>query len=136
MAESDSGNDYLVLDFSMTWQQIRRQRGHRPSVHLRPAALSRIPYLPHGSVNPHFRQRTTQPGARRSYSACFCLSVSSIMAALFLAEAAFAAVIDDDHVRVHLACAAGVVRHPGVDNQRIAGRQRNPLAADLMLKMS
>ena len=49
---------------SMAWKANRRQFGHRPIVyffHDQPAR--RMPYFPHGSVNPHLVHRTCQPGA-------------------------------------------------------------------------
>ena len=50
--------------FSMTWHRIHRHRGHQPTVQFLPNPARRTPYLPQSSVNPHFRQRTFQPGAR------------------------------------------------------------------------
>lgn len=74
------GLSYGSLRFSMLWQQIRRQREHRPRVYFfHDHACSLTPYLPQGSVKPHLRQRTTQPGARRSYSASLCSSVCPAM---------------------------------------------------------
>lgn len=72
----------LSRRFSMTWQRTHRQRSHQPRVHFRPAAPSRMPYLPHGSVNPHLRHRITQPGARRSNAPLSCSSLGSDMMGL------------------------------------------------------
>lgn len=47
----------------MACVRIQRHFEHQPMVYAVPAACFRIPYLPHGSVSPHFRQRTCQPGA-------------------------------------------------------------------------
>lgn len=54
----------------MEWQQSRPQRAQRRSVRLpSEAAYNRTAYFPQGSVRPQRLHRTTQPGARRSYSA-------------------------------------------------------------------
>ncbi len=53
--------------FSMAWKPIRRHLAHRPIVKfIHEQAPRRIPYLPHGSVNPHLVQRTRHPGALSS----------------------------------------------------------------------
>lgn len=59
---------YSVARFSITCQRSHRHCRHQPNVRGRPAPPCLMPYFPHGSVNPHFKQRITQPGARRSYS--------------------------------------------------------------------
>lgn len=50
--------------FSMAWNPNRLQLGQRPNVYFfRDQAHNRMPYLPHGSVNPHRVHRTCHPGA-------------------------------------------------------------------------
>jgi hypothetical protein len=42
---------------------MRLHFGQRPKTYDRSAALDRVPCLPHGSAQPHFRQRICQPDA-------------------------------------------------------------------------
>jgi hypothetical protein len=65
-AVSVSAPDRELATRSMACVRTRRHLAHQPMVYAVPAACFRIPYLPHGSVSPHFRHRICQPGALSS----------------------------------------------------------------------